>query len=402
VDQRCCAEGCAYLKDLADCAEYPALRRLTAMAEHLFQVPVAYLALLGRGLEVVRRIGSGQEYWPFLAALPLPSLPGEPLVVTDAATERPQGLDCRDLRFIASAALRVDDGIAIGALTIAGRSPRPGFSEADGRALCGLSDLFASRIEMRAVACRALDSDLWRGEAERRFEAIADAAPMLIACSDADGACVFVNRTWIEFTGRSVSDELGDGWLDCIHRDSREAVRRAYWTALQVRQPFQAEALARRRDGQYRRLLGQAAPRFRENGSFAGMAGCLTDVTDGHDALQEFGKLSQCAAAIAESAGFSYFILDRDGRIERLCPQGQRMTPPGEADLRGQFLWDILTPADAPIRWAVERSEASRSPVCVDVAGRRWSFTPLTGGAGEPVGLAAVVRTAPVPFPAQF
>jgi len=62
----------------------------------------------------------------------------------------------------------------------------------------------------------------------------------------------------------------------------------------------------------------------------------------------------------------------------------------------------VLKAADAPIRWAVERSEASRSRVSVDVAGRRWSFTPLTGGAGEPVGLAAVVRTAPVPVPVQF
>lgn len=394
MELRCCAEGCAYLKDLADCAEYPALRRLTAMVEHLFQVPVAYIALLGHGAKVARRIGSGQEYWPLLDALPKPHPHGAPWIVTDTAAGQPEGLDCGDLRFIASVPLRAADGMPIGALVLAGRSPRPEFSETDRQALAELSELLAARIEMRAFACHALNSEVSLREAERRFEAIADAAPVLIACSDADGACVFVNRAWTEFTGRSVSDELGDGWLDSIHRDHREALRQAYWTALDVRQPFRNRTLARRHDGEYRRMLTEAAPRFRENGSFAGMVGCLADITDSHDALQELGKLLQCAAAIAETAGLSYFILDCDGRIERLCPRGQRMTPPGEADLCGQFLWDILPPAAASIRWAVQRSASSRSAVSVDVAGRRWHFTPLTGETGDPVGLAAVVQAA--------
>jgi PAS domain S-box-containing protein len=375
------------------------LRRLTATVEHLFHVPVAYIALLGRGVAVARRIGSGQEYWPFLNALPKPRVLDAPLIVTDTAARPPEGLDCRDLRFIASSPLRAADGMPIGALVIAGRSPRPDFSEADAQALAELAELLAARIELRTVVCHALDSELSRREAERRFEAIANAAPVLMTCSDADGACVFVNLAWLEFTGRSLDDELGDGWLDPIHRDHRERLRQAYWTAFQARRPFQGQALMRRHDGQYRWVLGHGAPRFREDGGFAGMLGCLADITDGHDALQEALKLSQCAAAIAGAAGLAHFILDRDGRIERLCPGGQSMTPEGEADLRGQFLWDVLPPADAAIRWAVQRSACSRSTVSVDVAGRRWSFTPLTGETGGVIGLAAILRTAPVEVP---
>ena len=400
MDLRCCAEGCAYLNDLAECAELPALRRLTAAVEHLFQVPVAYIALLGRGLDVARRIGSGQEYWPFLNALPKPRLLDAPLIVRDAALQPPGGVDCRDLRFIASSPLRAGDGMPIGALVIAGRNPRPGFSEADAQALGELAELLAARIELRMVVCHALDSERSLREAESRFEAIANSAPVLMTYSDADGACVFVNLAWLEFTGRSLADELGDGWLDPIHRDHREALRQAYWTAFQARQPFQGQALMRRRDGQYRWVLGRTAPRFREDGVFAGMVGCAADITDNRDALQEVRKLSQSAAAIAEAAALTHFILDRDGRIERLCPQGVRMTPPGEADLRGQFLWDVLPPADASIRWAVQRSACSRSAVSVDVAGRRWSFTPLTEESGGVIALAAILQTAPVEAPA--
>ncbi len=399
MDLRCCAEGCAYLKDLAECAEFPALRRLTATVEHLFHVPVAYIALLGRGVDVARRIGSGQEYWPFLNALPKPRVLDAPLIVTDTAARPPEGLDCRDLRFIASSPLRAADGMPIGALVIADRSPRPGFSEADVQALAGLAELLAAKIELRTVVCHALDSELSRCEAERRFEAIANAAPVLMTCSDADGACEFVNLAWLEFTGRSLGDELGDGWLDPIHRDHRERLRQAYWTAFQARRPFRSQALMRRHDGEYRWVLGQGAPRFREDGGFAGMVGCVADITDGHDALQEARKLSQCAAAIAGAAGLAHFILDPDGRIEGLCPRGQSMTPPGEADLRGQFLWDILPPADASIRWAVQRSACSRTAVSVYVSGRRWSFTPLTEETGGVIGLAAILQTAQVEAP---
>ena len=399
MDLRCCAEGCAYLKDLAECAEFPALRRLTATVEHLFHVPVAYIALLGRGVDVARRIGSGQEYWPFLKALPKPRVIEAPLIVTDTAARPPEGLDCRDLRFIASVPLRAADGMPIGALVVADRSPRPDFAEADAQSLVELAELLGARIELRTLVCHALDSERALREAERRFETAANAAPVLMACSDADGACVFVNLAWLEFTGRSLHDELGDGWLDPIHHDHREPLRQAYWTAFQARQPFQAETLMRRRDGQYRWVLGRAAPRFREDGGFAGMAGCVADITDGRDAFEELAKLSQCAAAIGEAAGLAHFILDRDGRIERLCPRGQGMTPPGEADLRGQFLWDVLPPADASIRWAVQRSACSRSAVSVDLSGRRWSFTPLTGKTGGVIALAAVLQTATVEAP---
>ncbi len=395
MDLRCCAEGCAYLKDLAECAEFPPLRRLTAAAERLFHVPVAYIALLGRGVEIARRIGSGQEYWPFLNALPKSRVAEAPLIVVDTAAHPPEGVDCRDLRFIARASLRAADGMPIGALVIADRNPRA-FPEADVQVLAELAELLSARIELRTVVCRAIDSERALREAERRFETVANAAPVLMACSDADGACVFVNLPWLEFTGRTLQDELGDGWLDPVHRDHREQLRRAYWTAVEARQPFQAQVLMRRRDGEFRWLLGRATPRFREDGTFAGMAGCAADITEAHDAVQEMRKLSQCAAAISGAAGLAHFILDPDGRIERLCPRGQEMTPPGEADLRGQFLWDILPPADASIRWAVERSKCSRSAVSVDLSGRRWSFTPLTEETGGVIALAAIVQTVQV------
>ena len=387
MNLRRCEDGCEYLKDLAECAEYPVLKRMAATLGHIFQVPVAYIALLGHGTDIAKRIGSGARYWPFLKELPKAAVLGKPFVVRDSADWSPPGLQPKDLRFIATTPLHAADGLQIGAVIIAAREPRPGFSDRDLEALAAFGELLASKIELRTIACHAMESELSHREAERRFHAIADSAPVPMSYSDANGACVFVNQAWLDFTGRSMGDELGDGWLDPVHPEHRARIRKAFWTAFQARQPFQDKALVRRFDGQYRWVLGQVTPRFREDGSFGGVVGALSDITDAYTAALELRKQKQCSDAMSASLGALYFMLDLEGRIEQMCPQAETLTPPDEFDLRGQFLWNAIPDADPSIRWAVQRSVQSRTPVALDSSGRRWAMMPLTSHEGEVVGL---------------
>ena len=56
-------------------------------------------------------------------------------------------------------------------------------------------------------------------ESEQRFRIVADAAPVLIWMSSVDKLCTFFNKAWLEFTGRSLEQELGNGWAEGVHRD---------------------------------------------------------------------------------------------------------------------------------------------------------------------------------------
>ena len=117
-------------------------------------------------------------------------------------------------------------------------------------------------------------------ESERRFRLLADTTPILIWMSDASGSCIFVNQPWLDFTGRPDTEQVGEGWTQCIHPDDRHRVVDAYWAAVAARAPFRAEYRLRRVDGEYHWMLGYAVPRVEADGAFAGLVGSCVDVTD--------------------------------------------------------------------------------------------------------------------------
>jgi PAS domain S-box-containing protein len=270
----------SYLHNILDIPEHPELRRLTALVQHLFRVPVAYFALLGEADRVLARIGSGTEYADCLGALRLDKLLAEPQLVRDPVCDLPAGTDLRDLRFAASALLRSTSGVQFGVLVIADRVARPEFSLADFRALAELAGVMAEKMELRLVASLALESELSLRATDQRFRGIAEFAPIPLIYRSADGSCTFVNRTWLDFSGRTAEQELTEGWVSLIHPEYRKAVVKLCVHAFKAHGSFTAEAPVRRHDGVYQWMVGKGAARFREDGSFGGYVVCLIDIAD--------------------------------------------------------------------------------------------------------------------------
>jgi PAS domain S-box-containing protein len=115
---------------------------------------------------------------------------------------------------------------------------------------------------------------------EALFRAIADQAPMMVWTCSAEGTCTFFNRSWLEFTGRSLASELGRGWLHGVHEDDRGVVGERFRQAAGARAPFTLEYRLMRADGQYRWLLGHGSPLSSRNGRVPGCVGSCVDVTD--------------------------------------------------------------------------------------------------------------------------
>ena len=117
-------------------------------------------------------------------------------------------------------------------------------------------------------------------ESESRFQIVADAAPVLIWMSGVDKLCTFFNKPWLDFTGRSIEQELGNGWTEGVHQDDFKRCLEVYTTAFDARQPFVMQYRLRRNDGEYRWISDQGVPRYDPQGRFAGYIGSCVDVTE--------------------------------------------------------------------------------------------------------------------------
>ena len=112
------------------------------------------------------------------------------------------------------------------------------------------------------------------------FETLANSLPALVWVSDETGGCVWFNRQWLDFTGRSLEDERGDGWLDGVHPDDRALCWAAYRASFEAREPSEIEYRLRHHSGTYRWILDRGGPRFDESGAFAGYTGAGIDISD--------------------------------------------------------------------------------------------------------------------------
>jgi PAS domain S-box-containing protein len=116
-------------------------------------------------------------------------------------------------------------------------------------------------------------------QSEERFRKIADAAPVMIWMSGPDKRCNFVNKQWLEFSGRTFQQEIGDGWADGIHPEDRNRCMAAYFSSFDARRTCRMEYRFRRADGEYRWILDNGAPLY-DGTEFAGYIGSCIDVTD--------------------------------------------------------------------------------------------------------------------------
>jgi PAS domain S-box-containing protein len=141
-------------------------------------------------------------------------------------------------------------------------------------------------------------------ESEQRFQMIANDSPALIWMSDTTGGLVYLNKAWLDFTGRPLETQLGEGWAAAVHPDDVEARVIGYHRAFDARQPFSLEYRLRNADHEYRWMLVRGIPRYAPDGAFLGFLGLCLDVTERRRVEETQRFLAEVSNTLAASLDY--------------------------------------------------------------------------------------------------
>ena len=144
-------------------------------------------------------------------------------------------------------------------------------------------------------------------ESEERFRVMADTAPVMVWRAGPDQRCDFFNKPWLEFRGRRLQDEIGDGWTEGVHPDDLPRCLTVYTAAWPGRESFRMEYRLQRADGEYRWVLDTGVPRLASDGALLGYIGSCFDITERRQAEEALraneAALRQSHAEIEDLAG---------------------------------------------------------------------------------------------------
>jgi len=148
-----------------------------------------------------------------------------------------------------------------------------------------IPELSCAECELLRKRVAALEGELERTRklsdaGEESFRRLVDPFPIMIWMSGLDAKWTYCNRAWLAFRGRSLAEELGNGWTEGLHPDDRDICVETYLKSFTSQQPYRFQYRLRRADGEYSWVEDRGMPRIDGTGAFAGFNGAAAELGD--------------------------------------------------------------------------------------------------------------------------
>jgi PAS domain S-box-containing protein len=163
-------------------------------------------------------------------------------------------------------------------------------------------------------------------ETELRFRNLADTAPMYIAVADETGKAVYFNKPWLEYTGKTLDEMKGMGWLSTLHPEDAPKFEEDFKKAFNDQTSINEQYRFRRKDGIYRWMLAVGAPRFTPDGKFIGYFGTYTDFHELKKAQLALQASEERFRVVSDNATTGLFIMDDTHHCIFMNPAAEGIT----------------------------------------------------------------------------
>src|SRR5579862_2051425 len=176
-------------------------------------------------------------------------------------------------------------------------------------------------------------------ESEQRFRVITDASPVMVWMSGTNKLCYYFNKGWLDFVGRTLEQESGNGWAQNLHPEDFDRCLQIYASEFDARRPFEMQYRMRHHTGQYRWILDRGVPRYAPDGTFEGYVGACLDIHDQKEAAEKIriaddmtrlmkaqdDERRRIARELHDSAGQTLAVLGMS--LAQLVERAQRIAP---------------------------------------------------------------------------
>ena len=242
-------------------------------------------------------------------------------------------------------------------------------------------------------------------ESEQRFKVITEAMPVMVWMSGTDKLCTYFNKSWLDFVGRTMEQERGNGWTENVHPDDFERCLQIYVSSFDARQPFEMHYRLRHHTGEFRWILDHGVPRYAADGTFEGYVGGCLDIHERKQAAEKINAaflVSQRLAAIVESSNDAIVSKDLNGIVTSWNPAAEKIFGYSPEEMIGESIRKVIPPElqddEERILASIARGERielfqtvrlTRSGKRIDVS---LTISPVKDETGRIVGAAKIAR----------